>query len=605
MGAAAAVLALVTLVVAGAAARVSERAAFTLLFASIVLVPTSLSLPTGGVTSQLGVHRVVMLGVLAGLVWRHREVRIWRVTPAVLAFLVYLAVVLLTGFVFTPTVLDVGGQVATYLNVVEQLVVLVICTALVRADPDATWFLRPISAVLLVSAGIAAIEHATGSSWSHWLFQAVPAQQGNAAAGQLAIRAHTVRVRAGNEFPLGYAWVAAALLPMFTVVVLRRSRFRLAVLAAGGALVVATIYWSFARSALVGVVVAIAVLGMLARDRRVSAVVIAAAAVGVAAFVIAPELSHHFSSSVDVGSVDVRQQRIPTVLDAVAVHPWTGLGLNGLQALGLQGVDSTYLLSYGVTGAAGLAALLGLLLVAVLGVGRGALTQTRQVRVTAAALTAGVITLIVAGGAFDSMALNGTADVLWMLVAVGTVVAERVRGAASLRAVPPLLPPIAALGALAGIVALLATPAHYARQMQFTTLPVAQEAAFYDPVEPGNTLVDTVCDAAKSAATRLHGVSVSCRNTFSAPGFGILRVQASSAQAVAAATATVDDVARAAGVRAFAAIPQTRIIAGRPTVAKTAPVWLAVVSVMSLFAWSGVALRLVQRRVPWRRSRSA
>src|SRR5205807_2421241 len=137
------------------------------------------------------------------------------------------------------------------------------CTALVRADLDAAWFLRPIAAVLLVSAGIAGIEHATASSWSHWLFQAVPAQQGNAAAEQLAIRAHTVRVRAGNEFPLGYAWVAAALLPIFTVVVMRRSRFRFALLAGGGTLVVATIYWSFARSALAGVIVAIAVLGML------------------------------------------------------------------------------------------------------------------------------------------------------------------------------------------------------------------------------------------------------------------------------------------------------------------------------------------------------
>jgi hypothetical protein len=165
VGVAAALLALVTLVVAGVAACVSQRAAFSLLFASIVLVPASLSLPTGGLTSQLSVHRVVMLGVLAGLVWRHREGRIWRVTPIVLAFLVYLAVVLLTGIVFTPTVIDVGGQVATYVNVVEQLVVLVVCTALVRADPDAVWFLRPISAVLLLSAGIAAIEHATGGSW--------------------------------------------------------------------------------------------------------------------------------------------------------------------------------------------------------------------------------------------------------------------------------------------------------------------------------------------------------------------------------------------------------------------------------------------------------
>jgi hypothetical protein len=543
------------------------------------------------------VHRAVLLGVLGGLVWRHRRASLWRVSPTVLAFVVYLAVVLLTGIILAPEVLDVSEQVAAYLLIVEQVVVLIVCTVLVRLDPDVTWFLRPIAGVLVVSAGIAGIEHLTGDSWSHWLFQAVPSQQEQAAAQELAVRGGTVRVRAGNEFPLGYAWVSAAMLPAFLVVLLRRWRFAIPVLFAGSALVIATIYWSFARSAIVAVIAAIVVLGVLARDRRVASLVLVAAALGIAAFVVAPALSQHFSSSVDAGSIDVRQQRLPIVLAAVADHPWTGLGLTGLKTLGLQGVDATYLLSYGVTGAGGLAGLLGLLTVAFLGVARGAMTDNRELRLTAAALSAGVITLIGAGGAFDAMALTGTADVLWVLVGVGIVVAERSRGPVTLLATPPLLAPVASLAALAGVVLVVTAPTHHSRQVQFSVLPVAQQAAFYDPVEPGDTRIDTVCDTAEAEVAAMSDVSVSCRNTFTAPGLGVMRVEAESAEDVTAALSAIESATKRAGVSALEPIPETPLVGGRPTVRTTAPLWLPVVVIMLLFAWSGLVLAAVRRRV--------
>jgi hypothetical protein len=199
------------------------------------------------------------------------------------------------------------------------------------------------------------------------------------------------------------------------------------------------------------------------------------------------------------------------------------------------------------------------------------------------------------------MALNGTADVLWVLVAVGTVIAEREQGPVTLHAAPSLLPAGITLAALVGVAAVLTAPAHYARQLQFSTLPVSQEAAFYDPVEPGDTLVNTVCGVASSTAETLPGVSISCRNTFSAPGFGILRVEGDSQQKVTAATAVIGDSLRTAGVRALAVVPETPLTVGRPTVATTAPLWLPVVAVMLLFAWSGVALRAAQRRASRRR----
>jgi hypothetical protein len=597
----AALLAAVTLALAVAAARASARVAFTMLFATIVLVPAPLAVPTGGVTSELHVSRVVLLGVLVGVLWRHRNARVWRATPTALAFLVYLAVVLLTGIVFAPLVLDVGGQLSVYLGVVEQAIVLVVCTALVRTDPDALWFIRPVAGVLIVSAAIATVEHLTGSSWGHFLFQAAPAQQGIDAAAPLALRAGAARVRAGNEFPLGFAWVSAALLPLLVVLVVRRPRFRFPLLVLAGGIVVSTIYWSYTRSALVGVVASFVVLGLLARERRVSAVVIAVVALGVAAFVAAPSLSQHFSAAVDTGSIAVREQRLPIVLEAVAAHPWTGLGLTGLQSVGLQGVDATYLLAYGVTGAAGLAGLIGLLAVAAMSVGRGVLALDPRTRMVSAALTAGVVTLVAAGGAYDAMALNGTADVLWVLVAVGIVVAEREKGPVTLWAAPSLLPPVATFGALAGIAALLAAPTHHARQFEFSTLPIVQEAGFYDPNQPGDTLVNTVCGVAQAEADRLPDVSVDCRDPFTSPGLGILRIEAPSANGVAAAVAAIRAAVRSAGVRSLSAVPESAAVAGEPTLATTAPLWLPVVVVMLLFVWSGVVLRGVQRRAARRR----
>jgi hypothetical protein len=591
-----ALLAAATLVLAAVAARASHRAAFTLLFASIVLIPASLSLPTAGVTSLLTVHRVVALGALVGIVWRHRRRDLWRASPTAFAFLVYLAIVLVTGIMLAPMVLNINDQITTYLGFVEQAVVLVTCTALVRLDPEPAWFIKPLAGVLVISAVIGAVEHVTGDSWSHWLFRFAPSEQGNAAAAELAHRAGTVRVRAGNDYPLGFAWVAAALLPIFFVVAVRLPRWRVLALIGGSSVVIASIYWSFARSAIVGLIVGVVVLGVLARDRRITALVVVAAALSLAAFVAAPELSHHFSSSIDQGSVDVRQQRIPVVLSAVADHPWTGLGLTGLQTLGLQGVDATYLLTYGVTGTIGLAGLLGLLAVGLFGVGRGVLAPRGESRLAAAALTAGVLTLIAAGTAFDSMSLNGTADVLWVFVAIGTVLAERNVGPVTFRPTPSLLPPVVAFAALAGIGLFFAAPTSYSRQVQFSTLPITQEAADYNPVQPGDTLVNTVCGAARAQAEALPGVTLTCRDLFTAPGLGELRVQASSVHAVDNALTHVGDAIRRAGVRSITPVPETPLTAGLPTAARTSPVWVPVLAVMLLFAWSGVATRFSRRR---------
>src|SRR4051794_31689708 len=398
-------LALLTIAAALVAARWPGRTGFTVLVASIVLVPATLTLPNG-VSASLTVHRVVLVGLLVGLLVRHRP-QVWRPTPTSLAFLVYLLLLLIAGVVLATPAVALGTEMSRYVDFVEQAAVLVACTAIVRNDPDAAWFVIPLTGVLLVSAGIGVVEHFTHDSWSHWLFSRLPSQQGSPAAGELALRGGAVRVRGGNDYPLGYAWVLAALLPFLVVASMRLRRSRALLLVGGGSLVVAAIYWSYARSALFGLLVALVVTGLAARDRRVGIVVCAAVALGVAAFVFAPQLSHHFSTAIDQGSIDVREQRIPIVLEAVAHRPWTGLGLGGLLLLGLPSTDATYLLIYGDAGVAGLAGLVGLLGVATFGVARGLAAQSRDLRRAAAAALGATLAVGAAGSGVDAAVLGG------------------------------------------------------------------------------------------------------------------------------------------------------------------------------------------------------
>src|SRR5581483_8921140 len=165
----------------------------------------------------------------------------------------------------------------------------------------------------------------------------------------------------------------------------------------GIALTVACIYWSYSRSALLGIVIGLAVLGIAGRDRPTFALAFAALAIGAVVIYTVPSVAHHFSSTVDTGSISVRHQRVPMVLGAVAGRPWTGLGLTGLDLIGLQGADATYLLSYGEIGTVGLAALVALLVVGLWSSGRGLMSADREDRLSTAALLGGAVTIVASG----------------------------------------------------------------------------------------------------------------------------------------------------------------------------------------------------------------
>ncbi len=588
---------LLLVAVAAAAAYVALaplRRGFVVLVASLLLLPATLVVPNG-VTGLLTVHRVLLLVFLARLVVDTRRRRIetdaWRPTPVHAAFLVFLVVVLVSGVMFAAASVPAGVSLSRYLDLLEQALTLLACLTVVRVDDDPAWFLRPLAAVVVVSAGIGVVEHLTQWSWGHWLFSRLPSQQGVEAAAPLAHRAGDVRVRAGAEYPLGFAWVSVALLPAVVAVTMTYRRLGRVLLPAGVVIVLLAPYWSYSRSALAGLVVVAVVLALGARDVRVAAVVCVGAAVVGVVFLLVPSVSHHFAASVDTGSISVREQRLPVVLGAVAERPLTGLGLGGIGLLGLHATDATYLLSYAETGAVGLAALAGLLLVCVVMTARGLLVQQRRLRLAATAALAGVLVMVAAGLAFDALSLLGSADLLWVLVAIGVGVAERARGPVALPRTLGLHHAAAPAAALAaGVVVAVLAPVHHAVDYRFSTLPVAREVGSYDPVVTGTTLINTTCGMAQAQQRAHPGVRLDCRESFTGPGVGDLRVQAADASTVREVTAALRAGAVRAGVAALDLVPATPDESGRPSAARTAPLWLPVLTVMVLL-------------LPWRAAR--
>lgn len=577
------VLAALTVLAAAYAAIAPPRRAFAILVGAIVLVPVQLTLPTG-VTNALSVHVVVLIAVLGGLAWRTFAGRIprtvWRATAPSLVWWVYLLVVVIVGIALTSPGLVVGNQLTKFSNIVEELAVLIAVTALARSDPQPRSFLRPLAVILLLSLSIAVIEHITGGSWGHWLFSHLNSQKGVQAASPLAERGGTLRVRAGAAYPLGFAWLSAALLPMLVVAVMRSRwrQVRMVLAGAAIALTIACIYWSYSRSALLGVVIALAVLGLAGRDRQVFGLVFLALVVGAVLIYGVPSIAHHFSSAVDTGSISVRQQRVPIVLGAVAGRPWTGLGLTGLDLVGLQGTDATYLLTYGEIGCVGLAALVAVLFVGMWSAGRGLFSHHRSDRLAAAALVGAAATVIASGFALDSLSLLDTGDMLWVFVGLATVLGERAMGTVRLRSVSPRWFAVPIAGGIVGALMLALAPVHHATTYVFSTLPNRQEAAAYNPVVTGNGLVDTACGAAEAQAAALPGIKLDCRNTFGAPGVGQLRVEAASAAAVRSDSAAVFGAITRAGVLDLRTVPVIAQSTGRPTALLTAPAWLAIFS---------------------------
>jgi hypothetical protein len=566
------------------------RRALVAMLATILLVPNTLTVP-GSPTSILTIPRLTAIALLMNIVLRIRRgelsTRIFAITPVHAMFVVMLAVAFVLGVAHAQPNVSVTDSSHIWANYFGEFLMFMIVLAAVRAVGDTMYVVRALAVLLLISSGIAILEHFTGGSYSR-LFLRHFGRGRFGAGNQLQTRGGSVRVRVASSFSLDYAWLAASLVPVFLVGVLSRVR-RWWVVGAGLFVVLLAIYWTRSRSMAIALVVCMVALGVLGRSRRVAMYSFATVGAMVVAFAASSSISHTLSASAGVGSINVRFDRIPTIAAFVAPHAFGGLGFTGVADLGFQAVDSSYILLYGDIGVIGLTVFALLYLTALVVIGRGAFIAEESQRLVAVAAGLGVLTLIAAGFAYDSTTQLDVQYLLWALVAIAIVAIEQTLGAPRWLAVPSFTR-VAAVGAATavGFLVYVAAPMHVATTFTFTTLstPTVYQT---DRADLGTLFIHSVCNVAASDEFSQHGVTMTCQDpnaglaplavmqgaTNGGPGQGVLRIQARDATTGLATlrkfTDAVHSIPQLSQMRLHITTPTK---SGRPTVYRTAPVWL-------------------------------
>lgn len=592
-------VALLTAALCGVVLVVRLRWSFALTVAACVLVPPTLPFVTR-LSPYLPASRAVVLALGLRLLLDLRAGRlpatVFRWTPVHTAFTAFLVIVYAAAVVPAQPGTDPQQMTVAALNLAEQFLVLVIVLACVRGIGDLRWVLGAVGAVLLASCGIGIVEHATGSSWGHWLFGRQVAR--SIASNPLETRVGKVRVRAGAEYALQFAWVTAMTLPVLLAwagsmrVQLRRW---LPLVAAPVAVVVLAEYWAYSRTALAALGAVAVVTAVAARHRRLLVATLTVGVAGVIAFYSAGVLQNGYVG-LPSGYASVRTYRLPPILAVASEHPLHGLGLGGLSSLGVVSTDTSYVQLYADAGLVSLAALAVLLVVAAVACVPGLRAADPATRLAAAAGVAGCLAMIAGGFAYDALRSPASSRPFWIVAAIGLVASERAAGPLRgfMRVRARTLVAVAVAAAAAGLLVLVATPRHYARLYEFSTISPVRETQPLDPVAVGQTMIHTVCGVATVVEESSPG-TLTCRDLKQAAGVGELRVQSPSPQQVTATTerirATVADV----GLRAFALDAQTPVRAGRPTAAQWAPVWLPVVAVLALLLLPAAAGRGINR----------
>lgn len=559
----------------------APRAALALLTAVVVLAPATLALPTG-FTGQLTVVRLTALAVGLYLLTRSRPA-LWRSTPLHLPVGLLALTTAVTGVLLVGPELPAGRAFGAWADLMTAVLVGVVALACARAaGPTAA--LASLAGVALVAVALAAVEHVTGHAVSR-LVGGFP----------LETRAGQTRVRVGSDFALAFAWTMAALTP--SLVALLRRRVPLSLLALAGGL--AAGYWTFSRSVPLGFALGLVLLAVGLRDRRTVAVLlVAAAGVGLLAVGV-PSVRHRFTTGVDQGAIVVRTERAPVVLEAASRHPVAGLGLTGVHALQVGETDDSYLLSYAETGVLGIVALLGVLALAVVLIGRGLRGPPGPARALCSAALAGTAVLAVAGGAFDAFAVRGTADLLALLIGVGLAGAEVVSGPAAiarpLRDLPLLRVTLVLLAVGGGLLVREQAPTHVVQVSLFSTLSPTDLTPSFDKVDAGRRLVATVCAVATQDPPA--GVSLDCRDDNTGPGIGVLRVQAASSRELTAALFALGGRVRAhTAVKHLTGATTGPPLRGKDTVWQTAPWWAGAAALLLALVVPSQPLRRLEAR---------
>jgi hypothetical protein len=554
-----------------------ERALVAYL-AVIVLLPAALTLPNA-LVSVLTLHRlaIIALGLRVAIGIRRREISsdVWRPTAVHAAFFVFVAVALVNGVLLAAPLTSTTSAVNTWLGIVDQFLVFVVVVAVLRGLGNTWRVARSFAVIVGIMAGIAILERFTGVSWAKLVLEKMPGTSKVLNATPLSVRGGGVRVRAAAEFALQFAWIGAMALPLVAVVALRTKRWALRLVPF--ALVLA-IYWSNSRSALPGLAVIAAIIVLFGGNRRVTTIGLVALAVGGLLWFGVPSIRAPFHGERQTNSTQIRSTRLPEITDIVRHRPYRGLGFNGLDPMGFPTTDASWLLLYaelGVIGAAALGALMIVLLASSIGGLRGPPGWDRLV---SAAAVAGIVAGLIGGAAFDLFSLAGSANLFWIIAAFAVVAAER-RGAIPFRTSwSPIRVAGAIVAVIAGLTIATIVPTHADVVTPFDSLPIdtvvqAPGSAVY----PASFWRDDVCGVAKSVKLP-HGVNLDCNDRFPTPGFGELRVDAPSPVKAQAGMRTITSAVEQHidGVRLHASSEES----GRPTWARTAPVWLGVGGVL-------------------------
>jgi O-antigen ligase/polysaccharide polymerase Wzy-like membrane protein len=545
-------------------------------------------------------HRLVLLlfcfNILLKIVGRKLPASILR--PSRLSGLLFgwVVVTFVIGVAFADSRIPIASSTFLWSIAVEQLIFVLFVVAAFRAIGDTRKIAWIIAGVALATAGVAVTEHFTRRGLGPYLTGILTGHPNLSSFQNLETRGDEVRVAAGLDFSLALAWVGTMLLP---VVVVAASRARRFIVRVSPLLLVLAIVWTYARSAYLGIPLIAVVLLFASRfDPKLVRIFFAGAIVAAAVFFLTPTAKNAFSAEGTEGSTVIRKERLPVILSSAAQRPLIGRGLSSLSFSGLQTTDATYLLTYGETGVIGAAAL-GLLFMGTIALLLPGLRAPPNERVFAAASVAGVVAGLAGADFLDEFSISGSFRAFWLVACLGMVIAERIEVAPAPHAVarrvrrrfaPALVLSLA--GAGAGIVLSSLTPVTPTAEARFTTRSPATEALVPNPAPLiGQADVETACSIIEARVLADTGDDIECYDDLTDVGVGDFRITAPTADRLARRLRTVT-----VAVRRF--LPGFRVfrLAGspvsKPTIARTAPYWLAFVGFgLGIFGGSSRPLR--------------
>jgi hypothetical protein len=581
-------LLVVAVALAFSAARLPVRRALIVVVAAVLLIPATLSVPNP-LTPDLTVTRLVVLGFVAGLIWRTAKhelpAGIWRPGPVHALAALYVVVTFVAGVGLAIRAVTPLAALGGWLDVVDQMVLLVAAIAAFRAINDDSYVLKVFGVGLLTIAVIGFLEHVTGQSWAKLWFTGIHSQAGSLEARDLVKRSGEVRVRGAAQFALEYAWLCVLLTPAMIAAALIAWRRRW-LLVPATALVLGAVVWSVTRSAIPALGVAVLLLALFARDKRFFAMLGVTVTVAALAVLARPGLTGKLSESVDSGSVAVRSQRLPLLLQLSQEHKVTGLGFGGLNVSGLPTTDAGWLRIYAEVGTVGLVALV-VLFVTVLGyVSRGLFALDPSIRATSAAALTALVLAAFAGFVYDTFTVMTTGRVIWLVAALGLVSGERVAvlnpvyAAGQWRDRMRRAAIAGAGGLLIGTLAYFVWPQTTAIEARFELFPAVVDVGDYDAVDTGKVLLESVCGAAGQIGG--SGFTVQCRSTEQAAGEGIMRISGRSLAAVNSGLARVTEHEQGL-VPTYRVVTQTAPKRGVPAPVADGPLGLALLGIAAAF----------------------